>query len=156
MLAVATTAPAGNRNPLSQLAASPGPTSVTGGGTVALTASLVNRESSTFTDIRFFLPIPAGAAVHSSSCPSSDVTTSQNGPQFVCNWGHQLPSGQTATVVVALDTPYVLRPSVAPTKIATYGETGAVMHVLVDVLLGRVRAPGRLPVTVHGVQRTGC
>ena len=59
-------------------------------------------------------------------------------------------------VVVALDTPYVLRPSVAPTKIATYGDTGAVMRALVDVLLGRARAPGQLPVTVHDVQRTGC
>ena len=59
-------------------------------------------------------------------------------------------------VVVALDTPYVLRRSTARVKVATYGDTAAVMHNLVAVLLGRTTAPGRLPVRVRGVERTGC
>lgn len=106
VLAVATsTAPAGNRSPLSLLAATPGPASVTNGGTVAVTASLENRQSSTFTDIRFYLPIPSGAAFVSTNCASFEISSAQSGPQFVCLWGHQLPAGQTATVVVALKTP---------------------------------------------------
>ena len=59
-------------------------------------------------------------------------------------------------VVVALDTPYVLRRSTARVKVATYGDTSAVMHNLVAVLLGRTTAPGHLPVRVRGVERTGC
>ncbi len=41
-------------------------------------------------------------------------------------------------------------------KVATYGDTSAVMHNLVAVLLGRTTAPGHLPVRVRGVERTGC
>ena len=59
-------------------------------------------------------------------------------------------------VVVALDTPYVLRRSVAHAKIATFGDNYAVMRNLVDLLLGRTTAPGQLPVTVRNVPRTGC
>ena len=44
----------------------------------------------------------------------------------------------------------------APTRIATYGDTPAAMDVLVEVLLGQAPAPGRLPVGVPGVERTGC
>ena len=40
--------------------------------------------------------------------------------------------------------------------IATYGDTPGAMSALVDVLLGRARAPGRLPVDVAGVERAGC
>jgi beta-N-acetylhexosaminidase len=61
-----------------------------------------------------------------------------------------------ASVVVALDTPYVLRRSDARVKVATYGDTQAVMRNLVELLLGRTTAPGRLPVPVPGVARTGC
>ncbi|MET1058512.1 MAG: glycoside hydrolase family 3 protein [Nocardioides sp.] len=60
------------------------------------------------------------------------------------------------SVVVALDTPYVLRRSDARVKVATFGDNYAVMRNLVDLLLGRTTAPGRLPVTVRGVPRTGC
>jgi beta-N-acetylhexosaminidase len=60
-------------------------------------------------------------------------------------------------VVVALDTPYVLGRSRARlAKVATYGDTSGAMHALVAVLLGRARAPGRLPVEVAGVSRPGC
>jgi beta-N-acetylhexosaminidase len=60
-------------------------------------------------------------------------------------------------VVVALDTPYVLGSSTATVaRIATYGDTWGAMEALVDVLLGRSRAPGHLPVAVAGVDRSGC
>jgi beta-N-acetylhexosaminidase len=60
------------------------------------------------------------------------------------------------SVVVALDTPYVLRRSDARVKVATYGDNDAVMRNLVELLLGRTTAPGHLPVTVRGLPRTGC
>ncbi len=41
-------------------------------------------------------------------------------------------------------------------RIATYGDTSGAMEVLVEVLLGRSRAPGRLPVTMAGVERRSC
>lgn len=60
-------------------------------------------------------------------------------------------------VVVSLDTPYVLGSSSATrARIALYGDTPGAMRALVDVLLGKARAPGRLPVRVPGVPRTGC
>lgn len=59
-------------------------------------------------------------------------------------------------VAVATDTPYVLGRVSAPVRLATYGDTPGAMAALVDVLLGRARAPGRLPVEVVGVQRDGC
>ncbi len=62
----------------------------------------------------------------------------------------------SADVVVATDRPYVLGASSAPVKLATYGSTPGAMRALVDVLLGRSRAPGTLPVPVAGVPRTGC
>ena len=64
--------------------------------------------------------------------------------------------GVRGDVVVALDTPYVLGHSRARAKIATYGDTTGAMHALVSVLLGRTKAPGRLPVDVAGVPRPGC
>ncbi|MPZ93941.1 MAG: beta-N-acetylhexosaminidase [Propionibacteriales bacterium] len=62
----------------------------------------------------------------------------------------------SADVVVATDTPYPLGDSSAPVRIATYGETPGAMRALVDVLLGKRPAPGRLPVKVDGVTRDGC
>lgn len=59
-------------------------------------------------------------------------------------------------VVVALAEPYVLGTSRAPVRLATYGSTPVALSALVDVLLGRAPAPGRLPVPVAGVPRTGC
>jgi hypothetical protein len=107
LLTVATaTAPAGgNRDPLSSLAATPGPATVTNGGVVALTASLVNRQSSTFTDVRFSLPIPPGVTFQSTDCATFEILSTQTGQVFVCKWGHQLRAGKTAAVVIALRTP---------------------------------------------------
>jgi beta-N-acetylhexosaminidase len=61
-----------------------------------------------------------------------------------------------ADVVVATDTPYPLGSSDARVEVATYGATPGAMRALVDVLLGRARAPGSLPVPVAGVRRPGC
>ncbi|HEX6246997.1 MAG TPA: glycoside hydrolase family 3 N-terminal domain-containing protein [Nocardioidaceae bacterium] len=66
-------------------------------------------------------------------------------------------SGSSADVVVALDTPYALGSSAARVaRIALYGDTPGAMRALVDVLLGKAPAPGKLPVPVPGVERTGC
>jgi beta-N-acetylhexosaminidase len=66
-------------------------------------------------------------------------------------------SGRSADVVVTLDTPYALGSSRARVaKIAMYGDTPGAMRALVEVLVGKARATGRLPVPVRGVQRPGC
>ena len=62
----------------------------------------------------------------------------------------------SAPIVVATDVPYVLGQVSAGVRIATYGETPGAMAALVDVLMGRAPAPGRLPVAVGGVPRRGC
>ena len=62
----------------------------------------------------------------------------------------------TGEVLVALDRPYVLGAARARVRLATYGSTPGAMRALVDVLLGRAPAPGRLPVPVPGVSRPGC
>nr|WP_242680540.1 glycoside hydrolase family 3 N-terminal domain-containing protein [Nocardioides sp. IC4_145] len=59
-------------------------------------------------------------------------------------------------IVVATDRPSVLGGSAAAVRIATYGTNPGAMAALVDVLLGRAEAPGRLPVEVSGVERRGC
>jgi beta-N-acetylhexosaminidase len=65
-------------------------------------------------------------------------------------------SARSGDVVVSTDTPYVLGQSRARSKIAAYGDTPGAMRALVEVLLGRHRAPGHLPVPVSGVPRRGC
>ncbi|MDO9378055.1 MAG: glycoside hydrolase family 3 N-terminal domain-containing protein [Nocardioidaceae bacterium] len=61
-----------------------------------------------------------------------------------------------ADVVVTTDTPYQLGTSTATSKLATYGQGPQAMQALVEVLVGKRRAPGTLPVPVEGVTRTGC
>lgn len=68
-------------------------------------------------------------------------------------YGDAVADGEVA---VATDTPYVLGSVTAPVRVATYGDTPGAMAALVEVLLGRARAPGRLPVVVPGVTRPGC
>jgi beta-N-acetylhexosaminidase len=66
-------------------------------------------------------------------------------------------SPRDADVVVSMDTPYPLAASHgAIARIALFGDTPGAMRALVDILLGRAGAPGRLPVPVPGVARTGC
>lgn len=60
-----------------------------------------------------------------------------------------------SSLVVAVDTPYVLGRSGAEVRIATYGSTIGAMTSLVAFLQGEANAPGRLPVPVRGV-RNGC
>ena len=71
-----------------------------------------------------------------------------------------VPSGarapRKADVVVALDRPGVLADTRARVRLATFGDTPGSIRALADVLLGRARAPGRLPVTVPGLPRQGC
>ncbi|MEO5662745.1 MAG: glycoside hydrolase family 3 N-terminal domain-containing protein, partial [Nocardioides sp.] len=59
-------------------------------------------------------------------------------------------------IVVATNTPYVLGTVGAPVRIASYGDTPGAMSALVDVLLGKAKAPGSLPVQVAGVEKSGC
>jgi beta-N-acetylhexosaminidase len=60
-------------------------------------------------------------------------------------------------VVVTTDTPYPLGGSSARVaRIAMYGDTPGAMRALVQVLLGKADAPGRLPVPVRGAPRRGC
>ncbi len=73
----------------------------------------------------------------------------------------RLLGGPTASgsgdIVVALDAPYGLGTSTATTsRIALYGRSPDAFRALVDVLLGRAPARGRLPVDVPGVERAGC
>jgi uncharacterized repeat protein (TIGR01451 family) len=98
------TAPAGNRNPTSSLAAVPGPAEVTSGQSVSLTASLANTQKSTFTHVRFLMSLPAGTTLVSTSCADAQVAGGSPA-QFICNWGRELRPGQTATVVLVLGTP---------------------------------------------------
>lgn len=65
-------------------------------------------------------------------------------------------SATTADIVVATDKPYVLGRSHGRVRIALYGATHGAMWALTDVLLGKSRAFGRLPVRVAGVPRPGC
>ena len=51
-------------------------------------------------------------------------------------------------IAVATNTPYVLGTVRAPVRIAAYGDTPGAMSALVDVLLGKAKAPGSLPVPV--------
>ena len=61
-----------------------------------------------------------------------------------------------AGVVVALDRPDVLTRTDAPVRLASYGATPGAMDALVAFLVGARTAPGRLPVRVPGIPRTGC
>lgn len=60
-------------------------------------------------------------------------------------------------VVVSLDAPYGLGASSATSsRIALYGRTPEAFQALLGVLTGDALAPGRLPVAVPAVARTGC
>jgi beta-N-acetylhexosaminidase len=66
---------------------------------------------------------------------------------------HRIPR---AGVVVALDRPDVLARTDAPVRIATYGATSGAMDALVAHLVRAGTAPGRLPVRVPAIPRSGC
>jgi hypothetical protein len=100
LFGLAAPAPANNRQPLSQLALVAGLSDITAGQPVALSATLENRQNSTYTDVRYEAPIPAGTTFQSTDCVDFQVTATQ----FICNWGHQLRSRATAKVVYVLTT----------------------------------------------------
>ncbi|GAA5030893.1 glycoside hydrolase family 3 protein [Actinopolymorpha pittospori] len=64
-------------------------------------------------------------------------------------------SSGSGDVVVALDTPYGLaRSSASTARIALFGRTQGAFAALVDVLTGKARGAGRLPVHVEGLPST--
>jgi len=61
-----------------------------------------------------------------------------------------------ATVTVAMDTPYLLADSGSRVLLATYSSSRLSMAALAGVIAGKAKAPGRSPVAVRGLPRTGC
>ncbi|MCE3292931.1 MAG: beta-N-acetylhexosaminidase [Arthrobacter sp.] len=60
-------------------------------------------------------------------------------------------------IAVALDAPWPLAGSAAPTKVALYGRTPGAFKALLAVLAGKATAPGKLPAAVGPYrQGTGC
>jgi beta-N-acetylhexosaminidase len=60
-------------------------------------------------------------------------------------------------IAVALDAPWPLAQSVAPTKIALYGRSPGAYKALLAVLAGKAAAPGKLPAAVGPYRAgTGC
>lgn len=103
--------------------------------------------------VRAYGPADAVARFHAVARKAGLRTGSGTTVGFVGYGG----SGTSADVVVTTDTPYALgRSSARVAKVAMYGDTRGSMRALVDVLLGRARAPGALPVPVPGVERRGC
>jgi hypothetical protein len=101
LFGLAAPAPANNRDPISLLALVSGLGEVTAGQPVALSATLENRQNSTFTDVRYQAPIPPGSTLLTTDCADFQVTDGQ----FLCKWGHQLRAKATATVVYVITTP---------------------------------------------------
>jgi beta-N-acetylhexosaminidase len=62
----------------------------------------------------------------------------------------------TASVTVAMDTPYVLAAARSPVLLATYSSSRQSLAALAAVLAGRARAPGRSPVPVRGLPPSAC
>lgn len=98
--------------------------------------------------MRAFVPAAHAAGLRVAERPGPGVTT-----VGFSGYG-DIP--YAADIAVATDTPYVLGRSPARVRIATYGDSDGAMRALANVLLGRAKAPGTLPVRVVGVQRRGC
>ena len=96
---------------------------------------------------------PAAAAAFRRAARKRGLSTSGGTTVRLLDYG---ASGARGDVVVSTDTPYVLGQSRARTRIAAYGDTPGAMRALVEVLLGRAKATGQLPVPVQGVPRRGC
>jgi beta-N-acetylhexosaminidase len=62
----------------------------------------------------------------------------------------------SATVTVAMDTPYVLQSAKSPVKLATYSSTQVAMEALAAVIAGKAPAAGRSPVAVTGLPASVC
>jgi hypothetical protein len=115
VLALASVAPAGNRNPTPVLKADPGPANPTRGQAVAYTAELKNDQKSTFTQLKISNKAPlfwvAGetqprfATFEYASCNETKILAAdqQTVQEITCDLP-QLPSGQTSTVTVVWRT----------------------------------------------------
>ncbi len=96
---------------------------------------------------------PGGAvAAFRRAARAEGLTMSRTGDAVVL----ALDSPARARVVVALDRPNLLSRSRARVRLAAYGQSPGALRAVVRHLLGRAPAPGRLPVRVAGVPRTGC
>lgn len=101
-------------------------------------------------------PVGDGDAVatFTAAAESAGLNIGSGPTVHFIGWGGSAGSGD---IVVTTDTPYALGDSTATTaKIALYGDTPQAMKALVAVLQGKTKAPGKLPVSVDGVPRTGC
>jgi beta-N-acetylhexosaminidase len=61
-----------------------------------------------------------------------------------------------ATITVAMDTPYLLASARSPMLLATYSSSALSMAALADVIAGRAKPTGTLPVPVPGLPRSTC
>lgn len=87
------------------------------------------------------------------------LTVGDSGGSVVHLVGYGDTSGDlsaSATVTVAMDTPYVLRSARSAALVATYSSSQASMTALAAVLAGKAKAPGRSPVAVTGLPRSAC
>jgi beta-N-acetylhexosaminidase len=96
---------------------------------------------------------PAAASAFRRAARKRGLSTSGGTSVVLLDYGASAARGD---VVVSTDTPYVLGQSRARTRIAAFGDTPGAMRALVEVLLGRARGTGELPVPVRGVPRRGC
>nr|WP_308441036.1 glycoside hydrolase family 3 N-terminal domain-containing protein [Planosporangium mesophilum] len=82
----------------------------------------------------------------------------QSGPEVrLVGYGDEktdLSSG--AAVTVAMDEPLILAGSKSPVLLATYSSSQAAMTSLAAVIAGAAPAPGRSPLDVPGLPRSGC
>jgi beta-N-acetylhexosaminidase len=86
-----------------------------------------------------------------------DVVTT--GGSLIHLVGYGDGSGQldnSAEVAVSMDTPFVLRYSTSPVRLATYSSTQVAMQALAAVIAGKAKAVGRSPVAVTGLPRSAC
>jgi beta-N-acetylhexosaminidase len=121
------------------------PAIVTGGDAVATRLVRALRESGIGADA-----VPAAdieAVAGQTILVVLTATNEECGPALVERW----LTGGMRVIVVAAREPYVLADYAhAPCLLATYGEGDACLAALAEVLAGRARCEGRLPVTLVG------
>ena len=61
-----------------------------------------------------------------------------------------------AEITVAMDTPYLLASARSPMLLATYSSSALSMAALADVIAGKAKPTGTVPVPVSGLPRTTC
>ncbi|MFE4834351.1 glycoside hydrolase family 3 N-terminal domain-containing protein [Arthrobacter sp. NPDC056691] len=98
---------------------------------------------------------PVDRARFAAAAKEAGITLGTTGPLVsLISYGAGPTKGDVA---VALDAPWPLAQSVAPTKIALYGRTPGAYKALLAVLAGKATAPGKLPAAVGPYRPgTGC